>query len=101
MGKERRVVGHRLDRLSMSGRMLQDLVACHDVALHFNEHDLAAKLDQCPAFMARVCGSKRLSTFWSETIFLPSSTCVRVWTMARSTRGSTSLAWVSRSLTYC
>src|SRR5947209_6988075 len=52
MVKERAVMAHRLDGLPMLVGMLQDLIACHDAALHFIKDHLATKLDQRPAFMA-------------------------------------------------
>src|SRR5215470_2232864 len=52
MVKERLVVRHRLHGLSMFGGMREDLLARHNPALHFVEHDLAAKFDQRAAFVA-------------------------------------------------
>src|SRR5258707_8319220 len=51
MLKDLLVVGDRLQRLSMLGGVLQDLVARHDAALHLVEDDVAAKLDQRADFM--------------------------------------------------
>src|SRR6266567_3225959 len=48
--------------------------------------------------IARVCGSKRLSTFWSEETFLPSRTRLRVCAITRFTRGNTASASVKSRL---
>ena len=84
--------------------MLQDLVACHDAALNFNEHDLAAKLDQCPALMAGNGSGMRLEEtqhfLVRNHLFAFQHPRARLGDDAL-TRGSTSLAWASRSLTCC
>ena len=49
MRKQRLVVCHRFHRLSMLGRMLQDLVARHDAPVDFIKDQLSAKFDQCAA----------------------------------------------------
>ncbi len=48
MLKERTVMGHGLDGLSMLVGVFQDPVARHDAALHFIQDDLPPKLDQRP-----------------------------------------------------
>src|SRR6266567_9511424 len=53
MVKERDVVCHRLDGLSMLIGMLQDLVACDDATLDFIKDHMPSELDQGPAFVAR------------------------------------------------
>ena len=52
MRKEGTVVRHCLQRLSMLGRMIQDLEARHNATLDFIQDYLAAKLDQRTAFVA-------------------------------------------------
>ena len=81
MRKDFLVVSQRLYGLSMLVRVPQDLVAGHDAALHFIEHDLAAKLDQRATFVAWDGAGmwlKEVSTFCSEATLLPSSTRMRV-----------------------
>src|SRR5260370_3893423 len=53
MLKERLVVPHRFDGLPMLGGVFQNLVARHDAALHLVEDDVAAKLDERTALVAR------------------------------------------------
>ncbi len=52
MLKEGLMVRHCFDGLPMLGRVVQDLVAGHDAALHLIEHDVATKLHQRAAFVA-------------------------------------------------
>jgi hypothetical protein len=56
------MVLHRLQGLPMLVGVLQDLLAGHDAALHFIQDGMPSELDQRASFLARVCGSKRLST---------------------------------------
>src|SRR5260370_37463435 len=53
MVKERDVVCHRLDGLSMLVGMLQDLVACDDATFDFIQNDVPPEFDLRPPFVSR------------------------------------------------
>jgi hypothetical protein len=92
MVKERDVVCHRLDGLSMLVGMLQDLVACDDATFDFIKDDVPPEFDQSPTFVpgngAGVRFKEAEDGSRSEGTFLPSRTRRRVCAITRFTRGS-------------